>query len=436
MLSRSLVLFVASPLALFVQLQAAEAATVNTGDGPVRVRNWGYQLQGPPPNAELTTEPFAVAAHDLVVLDFARFGDEGSRFTPQQINAIKNSAGGDGHRKVATSYISIGEASEFRSHWDASWTANGKADSPLSATAPSWLGPVNPDFTESRKVRYWDAGWQDEIFNDAKTGWLDQIVTQGFDGAYLDIIDAYYFWGNEADASDQLPGDPANGQDAARRMAQFVVSMTEHARATNPDFFVIPQNGEFLLNDLRFGPAPLPGDKDLCDDYLDAISAIAIEDTYYCGDEDENNALDIDADKVQVLKDDFLTAGKPVLVVDYVNDIEKMNDFLARARADGFTPYAAPTRDLDSLAAPAPSLAGDFNNNGTVDAADYAVWRAAFGSAADLDADAVEDGVVNTADYTVWRDVADAAATALPEPTAWCLAAVGLLAGNARRRDR
>ncbi|CAN0373921.1 unnamed protein product, partial [Ectocarpus sp. 4 AP-2014] len=181
--------------------------------------------------------------------------------------------------------------------------------------APAWLGPVNPDWPQSRKVRYWDSDWQDVVFNNGRTGWLDQIVTQGFDGAYLDIVDAFYFWGNAVDAADQLPGDPIDGQDAARRMVEFVVEMTAHAREVNPSFFVIPQNGAFILNDLQFGDNSQPADDELRAAYLDAIAAIGIEDLYYGGDNDENNPLEVDNDKVTVLKDDYLSAGKPVFVV-------------------------------------------------------------------------------------------------------------------------
>jgi hypothetical protein len=47
---------------------------------------------------------------------------------------------------------------------------------------------------------------------------------------------------------------------------------------------------------------------------------------------------------------------------------------------------------------------GDYDNSGTVDAADYAVWRNTSGEAgASLAADGNGDGVVNQADYDVWR---------------------------------
>jgi hypothetical protein len=49
-------------------------------------------------------------------------------------------------------------------------------------------------------------------------------------------------------------------------------------------------------------------------------------------------------------------------------------------------------------------LPGDYNSNGTVDAADFVVWPNMSGQAgAGLDADGNGDGTVNAADYEVWR---------------------------------
>ena len=46
-----------------------------------------------------------------------------------------------------------------------------------------------------------------------------------------------------------------------------------------------------------------------------------------------------------------------------------------------------------------PGLEGDYNNNGTVDAADYVLWR----NGGPLQNEVDTPGTVNAADYTEWR---------------------------------
>jgi cysteinyl-tRNA synthetase len=41
-----------------------------------------------------------------------------------------------------------------------------------------------------RFVRYWEDAWQQIIFG-TDSSYLDVIISQGFDGVYLDKIDSY-----------------------------------------------------------------------------------------------------------------------------------------------------------------------------------------------------------------------------------------------------
>ncbi len=87
-------------------------------------------------------------------------------------------------------------------------------------------------------------------------------------------------------------------------------------------------------------------------------------------------------------------------------------------------------------------LPGDYNSNGVVDAADYVVWRrnsGLTGGATYANGDGDRDGNVTIADYDIWRanfgqtaaEFGAALATAVPEPAAWMLAAIGIcLAGR------
>jgi hypothetical protein len=87
---------------------------------------------------------------------------------------------------------------------------------------------------------------------------------------------------------------------------------------------------------------------------------------------------------------------------------------------------------VSDLAAVPPGLAGDFNDDGSVDAADYVIWRKNVGTSFDLNGNGDETGpsagVVDQADYALWRAKfgtsapgAAAFAAAVPEPASWLL---------------
>lgn len=80
---------------------------------------------------------------------------------------------------------------------------------------------------------------------------------------------------------------------------------------------------------------------------------------------------------------------------------------------------------------------GDYNGNGTVDAADYTYWRDTLGSTVDLSADGNNNQIVDEADFYVWRQQfgtvigsgAGSGNAAVPEPSSavlFCLAAAAL----------
>lgn len=90
------------------------------------------------------------------------------------------------------------------------------------------------------------------------------------------------------------------------------------------------------------------------------------------------------------------------------------------------------------------ALPGDFNADGTVDAADYVVWRNHLGGNFDLNANGDENGssarIVDLADYDLWR--ANFGATLnvgtsapVPEPSSWLLFMISLMPVLAMSRD-
>lgn len=93
-------------------------------------------------------------------------------------------------------------------------------------------------------------------------------------------------------------------------------------------------------------------------------------------------------------------------------------------------------------------LQGDYNRNGTVDAADYTVWRDTLGSTIDLRADGNANQMIDVGDYTAWKTnygntsggsggAANQSAT-VPEPRGLMLVTLALVAtavGHTRRRQ-
>jgi hypothetical protein len=66
--------------------------------------------------------------------------------------------------------------------------------------------------------------------------------------------------------------------------------------------------------------------------------------------------------------------------------------------------YTMPAWSVTTLVLIADGLPGDYNRDGTVDAADYTVWRDSLGQTGDLAADGNEDNSVDDDDYLLWRE--------------------------------
>lgn len=273
------------------------------------VNDFVYQLQNIDLN-EIGNTKF-----DLVIIDYSRDGRDGGRFSYDEIMKLKNSPGGP---KIVLAYMSIGEAENYRWYWNDSWDANG--DGIPDTGAPSWLGPANPDWPGNYKVKYWEPGWKSIIYN-----YLDKIIEAGFDGVYLDIVDAYQYWG---------PGGESglNRPTAEQEMVNFVKEIANYARVIKgkKDFIVIPQNAEALS---------------VHPDYVQTVSGIGKEDLWY--DDNTPQPNEYISEAIANL-DVFKSAGKIVLVIDYVTQQDLIDDFYLKAKSKGYVPYAT-VRELDRI---------------------------------------------------------------------------------------
>lgn len=258
------------------------------------IHNWFYQLQNIDP------QTVAKINADIKVIDYT--SDGFTPFTKEQVAQMR----GDSASKII-SYLSIGEAEDYRPYWKKVRDGN----------PPDWLGPTNPAWPGNLKVKFWLDGWKRIVMSQ-----LDTIIDAGFDGAYLDIIDGYEFWGEEYPNS-------------AKEMLKFIKEISEYARKRNPTFLIIPQNGESLVFATN-------------GEVLNYVDGWAIEDLYY-GDPDDGER-NKQARTKERLMDIFCVVDdhKFLLLVEYPKHslLDEARSFVSQWRASGFTPYLT-TRPLD-----------------------------------------------------------------------------------------
>ena len=131
-------------------------------------------------------EKIRATDYDAVIMDaFVDGGDV--PFSRAAVESIKKKASGGARFVIA--YMSIGEAEDYRRYWDERWVHGKK----LTKNAPAWLDKLNPDWKGNYKVRYWNEDRQNIICG-GKDSYIQKIIDAGFDGVYLDIVDAYEYF--------------------------------------------------------------------------------------------------------------------------------------------------------------------------------------------------------------------------------------------------
>jgi cysteinyl-tRNA synthetase len=124
----------------------------------------------------------AQTRYDVLIID-AFFNDK--LLSSTDVSTLKHQSGP--RDRLVIAYMSIGEAEDYRYYWQESWNDD----------LPSWIEEENPDWEGNYRVHYWEKTWQDIIYG-ADSTYLDRIIKAGFDGVYLDIIDAFEYF-EEAD---------------------------------------------------------------------------------------------------------------------------------------------------------------------------------------------------------------------------------------------
>lgn len=116
--------------------------------------------------------------YDAVIIDLFL---EDEAFTATEIAQMRQKA--NGGTRLIICYMSVGEAEDYRYYWKDSW----------NSSRPSWIAAENPDWPGNYKVKYWNDDWQGLIYKNDDS-YLSMILEAGFDGVYLDIIDAFEYF--------------------------------------------------------------------------------------------------------------------------------------------------------------------------------------------------------------------------------------------------
>lgn len=234
---------------------------------------------------------------DWIILDATYDGT--SRWSQSDIQSIRSARP---NRKIIC-YLSIGEAETYRPYWHKHWDTD--KDGRPDRGAPAWLDVENPDWEGNYKVRYWQNAWQEIILPE-----IDRIMSQGFGGLYLDIVDAFEFY--EQDKKKYLDNrpNPETGNTYRQDMADWIKRITQRATRSKSKPLIIPQNAAQLL--------AIPS-------YRQTISGIGIEDLFTNGKKLKRQK---ESDYTLAFINQLKPSGKTVLIIDYA----KKNKLIAAAR--------------------------------------------------------------------------------------------------------
>lgn len=265
------------------------------------VRSWGCQYQN------VDVSKIAASPLDLIVIDPSL--DDGARRFVTREDMARLRRKPDGSRRLVLGYLCVGETDIKRWYWPARW----------KAAPPDWLGAANPNWPGSHHVRFWDSQWQSLIFRE-KDSLLDLILKIGFDGALLDRVDGYLDW---PDAQVDVQGE----------MLHLVADLAAKARACDPGFILMPQNGEHLLSRTAFL------------DLIDAHNKECLL-TGLAADGQANRPADINWSLGFLKK--AQSAGITTLAIEYLRDPAIIEEVRGRLVSLGFVPFIG-NRALDRV---------------------------------------------------------------------------------------
>jgi cysteinyl-tRNA synthetase len=306
---------------VLISLSASANNSLTRGEMLKDAQTWMYQIQDLDQEGALST--LAATDYPLLVIEPGHNFSEYPYDTTAIVQALRTTP--NGARRLLLAYIDIGQAEDYRSYWGSNWVA----PTATQRGSPDFLITIDPDgWSGNYPVAYWRTEWKNIWIG--SSGIIAQLATYGFDGIYLDWVEAY-------DDDQVRAAATQEGKNPEEEMILFIEELRQAGRAITPDFLVVPQNAPYLLDTdaARYGAA---------------IDALAVEDTWFHGAGDANWD-DPDAGDLQERHEDewssanrltqyrkYQNLGLPVFSVDYCISQTNAASVYQQAWAAGLRP--------------------------------------------------------------------------------------------------
>ena len=292
--------------------RAARIAQALTGG--YGVQYWGQ---------DYTAKGLARQPHGLLVVEAAQTGALDSPDGREifldfaQIRVLQQD-----HARPLLAYLNLAELEPWRDYWQG------------ALVVPPWSGGHTAQ--GEWLARYWTQGWREVLY-----ARVDRLMAAGADGLFLDDALHYYTYGTGGAMAEGI-GAPQGAPAHAAAMMALVLDVTSRMRQHDCAGLVVVNNAIFIGRDTgRSGATQFAR-------YRDALDGIMIEDAFGAADHPDLHLA---------LAEDYLSAGLPVLSLDFVPPPAaagglQADQIVALARQKHYVPYIAPGPAFDRLAAP------------------------------------------------------------------------------------
>jgi cysteinyl-tRNA synthetase len=269
--------------------------------------------------------------YDMVVIDDDTTWNGASTAklpAPSIVSQMHNTPGLDVARKVVLAYVDIGEAESSRTYWQ-SWTVGN----------PSFVLAADPNpnpygFLGKFVVNFTDPHWQSIVYG-SPTSLIDQAITDGFDGVFLDNVGSFAY-------SQVLSTD----HNAANDMVSFVSAISTYAKTKKSNFVIVACGGAGLTTSSTYISA-IDGD---------AETGIAFTSTTTPGSGDVPQDPGVKA-TFEALLQRVSSASKSVLSIDFATNALNVSQAYGGGSANRYLEYVT-TSDLSKLTATPPQALG------------------------------------------------------------------------------